>query len=202
MAAKKAAARRYRKNRRATAYHRSFGRVATPMQYLEHPRYGDAPIISGERWTEADVLRSYWGYKHLSWAPKIIYPETARRADCNRQKFCCFARWLYVDIGRQCRTCRRWFLFFALEQKYWYETLGFHTNIDCLDCWECRRDRHHKERLADEYQDLLSRTDKTVGQWNRLSELGDQLFEIGYIKKPGTLQKTRMPKRLRARLLG
>ena len=39
----------------------------------------------------------------------------------------------YFDAKRVCRKCERPFLFFAEEQKYWYEDLRFPLEADCLD---------------------------------------------------------------------
>lgn len=108
MAAKKALARQKRRNsRRGTAFNQSFGRAATPIRFVPHSRYGAAPIVSGEAWSEHDVLRSYWRYGHKSWEPRIVYPQTAIHADCKCQEFGSFAGWLCVDIARRCRKCRR-----------------------------------------------------------------------------------------------
>lgn len=187
--------RKWDRQRRKAAKGRRYLNV--PRKFVDHPRYGDKPIISGETWTEADLMRAHWRYAHRGWDPKILFPETAIRADCSRQNFCCYARWLYVDIARRCRKCRRWFIFFALEQKYWYEVLGFHIDADCLDCQECRHGGQEQERLKARYTELLAIKDKSREEWLELSGLGDRLHESGYIKNLHTLQKSRMPKRMR-----
>jgi hypothetical protein len=106
---------------------------------------------------------------------------------------------LYVDIARPCRKCGRWFIFFALEQQYWFETLGFFCDADCVECQECRHDEHLLNARIDRYGALLAQPGKSAEEWSELSELGDVLWQAGYIRKPETLQKTRMPKRLRIR---
>lgn len=133
----------------------------------------------------------------MTWDPKIIFPETAIRADCKHQFFWDFARRMYVDIARKCRSCRRWFLFFALEQKYWFETLKFNINADCVHCHECRRASQIQRKMQYRYDELLTQTEKSTLEWNELSTLGDHLVDAGYIKKPETLLKSRIPKRLR-----
>ncbi|MEM1298594.1 MAG: zinc-ribbon domain containing protein [Pseudomonadota bacterium] len=172
----------------------------TGKKFVDHPRYGDQPIRSGENWTEAEVRAAYWGYNRTAYTRDVLFPETAIRADWTKQ----YAGWgwrrAYVDIARPCRTCRRWFLFFALEQKYWYETLGFFIDADCVHCQECRHEQHVQDRQVQLYEALLAKPGKTRSEWLELSRLGDALFEIGYIKKAETLQRTRLPRRLRAGL--
>lgn len=80
---------------------------------------------------------------------------------------------------------------------YWQEVLKFQASSACVDCCKCRWERHEKERLAQTYGELLGKADKNAEEWDRLSAVADRLFEIGYIRKPETLAKTRMPKRLR-----
>jgi hypothetical protein len=50
----------------------------------------------------------------------------------------------YVDLLRDCRDCGRSFLFFAQEQKYWFEELQlqFYVDADCAHCSECRARQH------------------------------------------------------------
>ncbi|MEM7060049.1 MAG: zinc-ribbon domain containing protein [Pseudomonadota bacterium] len=139
---------------------------------------------------------SYWRYKRVS--PYIMYfPETAIRANISRQNTGWGWRPYYVDIARPCRICRRWFIFFALEQKHWYETLGFFIDADCLECQDCRYDRQGQEARVRRYEALLAIAQKSREDWTELELLGQHLFDIGYIRKPESLLKTRVPKRLR-----
>ena len=85
----------------------------------------------------------------------------------------------------------------ALEQKYWFETLGFFVDADCVNCQDCRHDEYTFKDDTDRYGDLLAKDGKSDAEWSELSELGDLLFARGYIKKAETLLKTRRPKRMR-----
>jgi hypothetical protein len=162
------------------------------LNFVNHPRYGDLPIRSPEGYTEDDLRRAFWSYGRPG-DREIIFPETAIQADVTKQNF-----WeLYVDIARRCRKCQRWFIFFALEQKYWYEELGFYVYADCVHCHECRHETQVLKARIERYGALLGQTEKTTEEWQELSGIADSLWEIGYIRKPGTLQKSRMPKRLR-----
>jgi hypothetical protein len=51
--------------------------------------------------------------------------STAVAADVSRQIFTTMPVTHYFDVKRVCRGCQRPFLFFADEQKHWYEELGF-----------------------------------------------------------------------------
>ncbi|MEM8790092.1 MAG: zinc-ribbon domain containing protein [Pseudomonadota bacterium] len=190
MPAKKAAAREARRRRRAW---KRLKRSTRFTRYVDHPRYGNQPILSGERWTLDQIRQAYWGYCRRG----VIYPETAITADLSRQRYGYSPRRVYVDMEQTCRTCHRKFLFFALEQKFWFETLGFFCDAQCHHCQECRHEKHLFARSIEEYGDLLKKDDKTRKDWDRLEELGTALFDAGYITKPETLLKSRMPKRLR-----
>ena len=189
MIAKKAAARQARRLKRKRPVKRSH----SATRYVDHPRFGNRPILSGEKWTLAEIRQAYWGYNRQA----VLFPETAITADLTRQRYGYAPRRVYVDMEQTCRTCGRKFLFFALEQKYWFEILGFFCDAQCHHCQDCRHERHLFERSIEEYGELLKREGKTGKDWARLEELGTALFDAGYIKKRETLLKSRMPKRLR-----
>lgn len=190
MAAKKAIARVSRKRKRAL---RRFKRSPSHVRFVEHPRYGSQPIRSGERWTEAKIRHAYWRYN----SERMIFPESAITADIARQCYGYSPRRVYVDCARVCRTCHRPFLFFALEQQFWFEVLKFFVDADCRHCQGCRYESQLFKRSVAEYDGLISQPEKIRADWGRLEELGDALFAEGYVTKPETLLKSRMPKRLR-----
>lgn len=182
-----------RRKRSQRQYRHSRARNLGP--YVIHPRYGDRPILSDERWTEAEIRRAFWRY-----GSQRIFPETAIKANIARQKYGYSPRRVYVDVEKRCRSCGRKFLFFALEQQYWFEVLQFFVDADCVHCQDCRHLTHLFRQKIAEYEALLARPGKTVAQWDRLSTLADALYHEGYIKKPETLLKSRMPRRLRRSL--
>lgn len=191
MVAKKAAARAARKRKRVQ---RQFRRVPGRATYVPHPRYGDRPILSDERWTEAAVRRAFWGYGSAR-----IFPETAVTADISRQNYGYSPRRVYVDIAERCRTCGREFLWFALEQRHWFEELGFFVDAQCHHCQDCRHMAHRLRDRRKVYDALVAKPEKTTAEWERLETLGQALWDAGEITKPETLLKSRMPKRLRRR---
>jgi hypothetical protein len=190
----KADCRRIRQRKREM---RKLKRLETKYRFVDHPRYGDQPIRSSESYSLDEIRRSFWRYSESPYDRKIIFPETAIRAETHKQNYTCFPRWLYVDIARRCRKCGQWFIFFALEQKHWFETLGFYVDADCVHCQNCRHAEHELREMVRRYGALLAEADKGDEEWQELSRLGDALYAAGYIKKAETLLKTRRPKRMR-----
>ncbi|MEM9764411.1 MAG: zinc-ribbon domain containing protein [Pseudomonadota bacterium] len=192
MIAKKAARRMERRRKRAQ---RSFGRVPGDRRYVVHPRYGDRPILSDEDWSAEEIRRAFW--RHGS---SKFFPETAISANIARQNCGYCPRRVYVDIEKRCLTCGRFFLFFALEQRFWFEQLGFFVDADCVHCQDCRHEQHLFKASRREYDALVAKPEKTRAEWARLTELGGALWEAGYITKSETLLKSRVPRRLARRM--
>ena len=63
----------------------------------------------------------------------------------------------YVDMLKKCRSCRRHFIFFAAEQQYWYETLKFYIDSECINCPECRQSIRRRKNDWECYSQLASR---------------------------------------------
>ncbi|TAN42146.1 MAG: hypothetical protein EPN25_03765 [Nitrospirae bacterium] len=141
--------------------------------FVEHPRYGRYPKITGLdpdrssphvfiHWNASDpeevteAVRSV-----LGWRPS--FPDTGRRrvpgtaiaADTAAQQLATVAVTHYYDVERKCRDCGQMFIFFAVEQKHWYETLRFPLEADCVRCPLCRKKEHFLARRRAEYERLL-----------------------------------------------
>ena len=80
-----------------------------------------------------------------------ILPETAVLANVERQRTSWCARPVYVDLLKRCKTCRRPFVFYANEQRFWYEALQFDVNVDCVMCPPCRKLAHRTKACLDRY---------------------------------------------------
>ena len=61
----------------------------------------------------------------------------------------------YFDVKRRCDDCDRMFIFFAREQKHWYESLQFSINADCIRCTECRKQKQYTANRRSQYELLL-----------------------------------------------
>jgi len=68
-----------------------------------------------------------------------VFPESRLAADRTGWPEWQRPRAFYEDVLKTCERCRRPFIFFAREQKHWYETLGFHRWSQACECVECRR---------------------------------------------------------------
>ncbi len=124
-------------------------------EYVDHPRYGAKPIDSGISINKAQIEIGRWRYSTLKY-----FPQTAIPADIEKQNYSIFPRSFYVDIEEQCEVCSRHFIFFALEQKYWFEELGFWVDSHCTRCIECRKKDQELKQLHLKYQKLVTKNDR------------------------------------------
>lgn len=151
---------------------------------VPHPRYGAESVASGEGLSEATVRASYWGYHDA-----VLYPESAIVADWGRQNFSTFPRGTYVDLRERCRDCGREFLFFAREQKHWYEELGFYVDARCVRCPACRKTEGTLRRRFTRYAEAVAK--RELDDAELLTALGDALFvwEAGLLRDAGKLRR-------------
>lgn len=181
-------------------------RVDCSPTNVRHPRNGAMPLSSND--LDARICanrRTGRNHRELalneeSMSDCCFYPESAIRDRATNRTPVDPATKLVMDQDRRCQTCRGWFMSRAVAQRHWCETLGIHGWIDCLERWECRRGRHATEPLVAENEGLPPKARKSEEERDRLSAVGDRLLEIGYVRKRETLNKTRMPKRLRRML--
>lgn len=122
--------------------------AASLSDLVEHPRFGRTPRPTGARVSEAELRTSFWRLQN-----EMFFPETAIRADLTRQHphDLDFPMPWYVDILKTCRDCGRRFIFFAEEQRYWYEQLRFKLDADCVRCPACRKDDQVRRAAFDRY---------------------------------------------------
>ncbi|KHD11347.1 hypothetical protein PN36_20450 [Candidatus Thiomargarita nelsonii] len=153
-------------------------------QYVCHPRYGDKPTISGNTFSIEQIKQAYWGYRRES-----FFPESAIKADIERQNYSIYPKKLYVDMERQCTQCNRQFIFFAAEQKYWYETLGFYIDADCVKCIDCRKKEQKIKKMMLDYEELLKKSNKTAKETSRLKNIALELFQLGYIRNKHKIER-------------
>jgi hypothetical protein len=138
-------------------------RKRTAPSTVRHPLFGDIPLLAVERLLPDG--RTWKGWRHdPDYAPPL--PRGAVRGDVRRQHFCpmCHVpRYFYLDQEKRCVQCGESFVFGALEQKFWYESLHFHFDSTAIRCGECRRRRRSvralNERLARVRAALVDRPD-------------------------------------------
>jgi hypothetical protein len=150
--------------------------------YVEHPRYGKRPRFTAlnpspydpkvSLHTNATSLREIEKHYRLITGKGFAFLEnleaagidskkvariagTAIGADTSRQNTA-FAVTHYYDVERVCQACKRPFIFFAEEQRYWFETLQFPLHSDCIRCPNCRKTERFLARNRATYEKLLA----------------------------------------------
>ena len=113
-------------------------------------------------------------YLHWHSPEGVRVPDTAVEADPDRQSPATVHVTHYFDSRRTCEGCGRPFLFFADEQRFWYEELGFPLEADAVRCVPCRRETRGLERTRSRYEEL-SRAER--GPEEEL-ELAECLLEL------------------------
>ncbi|EIC19410.1 zinc-ribbon domain containing protein [Thiorhodovibrio frisius] len=144
--------------------------------YVDHPRFGNEPILSGYQYSKEEIERAHWRYSSLEY-----FPETAIPANMDRQEYSIYPRSLYVDIVEHCEECHRAFIFFAKEQQYWFETLGFWIDAHCTRCCDCRRKDHEIKGMQRKYEALVSNSDRSEAESRELKQVALELYQLGYI---------------------
>ena len=89
----------------------------------------------------------------------------------------------YFDAKRECADCGKPFIFFAAEQKYWYEELGFPLESDCVRCVVCRKKQQGLELNRQRYEELFHVQERTSAQNLEMAEYALSLVEAGVFGK-------------------
>ncbi len=176
--------------------------------YVAHPRYGERPRFTGldpNPDAEGVYLHHNTNFftgrqraammKYCGWVPEPRkdqrhIPGTAVAADLSKQVPATLPVTHYFDIERRCRGCGLLFLFYALEQKHWYEELGFGLDSDCVRCVPCRKKDQEIQRLRRRYQMLVTEEVRTDAEELELARCHLSLMEDG-IFPPGHAEKIR-----------
>ena len=149
---------------------------------VPHPRFGCAVRPSGHVVSAEEIRDSYWGYP-----TQTVFPESAVPANIAKQNYSTFPRTYYVDILKKCRDCNRGFLFFAEEQQYWYEELGFHIDADCVRCSECRKHDQTTRQRFQRYSEYIGADDLSDDSLAILIDDAVFLWEHGMLKNQHNL---------------
>jgi len=158
----------------------------TSRKVVPHPRYGASFIPSGFHATEDMIRDSYWGYKD-----ERIFPDSAIPAETSLQNFLTFPRPYYVDILKLCRDCKCNFIFFAREQKYWYEELRFYIDADCVRCPECRPKERELKKRFERYSNTIGIEDPSEDSLETLVDDAVYLWTRDLIRNENTIRRLR-----------
>lgn len=113
--------------------------------FVEHQWYGRLPLFTDlkSKMSKADQFALHTrcgGYERVE--------GTAVAADMTKQRKRSYSVKYYMDEIHQCVDCRRQFIFFAREQKYWFEELQMPIEVRGRRCFECRSaDRNPKIQM-------------------------------------------------------
>ena len=154
-------------------------------QFVPHPRYGQRPRLTGLN-PETD----YGGSTFLHWhSPAGTRVEnTAIPADLSKQTPSTIPVTHYFDSIRECRDCGRPFIFFAQEQKYWYEELDFGLDSDCSRCVPCRKKQQDIGRKQERYEELFHVANRTPSERLEMAECCLSLIESSVFHRRKTEQ--------------
>jgi hypothetical protein len=153
---------------------------------VPHPRYGSEIVPSGQAGVD-DVIPA-----PPAWSKDVTFPESAIPADVSKQNFTTMSHlhW-YVDTLRDCRVCKRPFLFFAREQQYWYETLGFRVEATCNECVECRASLRTVGRRLKRYGELVGKRELNEEDLLALASDIAFLWTSGLVRNEQRLRRVR-----------
>lgn len=154
-----------------------------PNDMVPHPRFGVRSIPSGFD-VPRELIRAVYCYDRPP-----VFPESAIPADISRQNYSVVPRACYVDWLRTCHCCDRPFIFFAREQQYWYEELGFWVDAQCLHCPECRRSHHRFRRACQRFSETVSRGHVSHEELTSLIQDTILLYENGTLRSENKLRR-------------
>lgn len=117
------------------------------------------------------------GEVYLGWHAEGRIPKTAVQANTSKQRPATFHVTHYFDLERKCRDCGRHFIFFAAEQKHWYEELQFGLDSDCVRCAPCRKQVQGIERTRRQFEELFHIEDRSADQSLTMAECVLDLIE-------------------------
>ena len=120
--------------------------MPVPGGLVPHPRFVPQANRIRARILEAEIRAGFWNLRRAE-----IFPESAITANAARQNYTLYPRRYYVDVLKHCRQCARPFVFFAREQQFWFETLGFYVDADAVHCTECRHRAHVRRATLARY---------------------------------------------------
>jgi hypothetical protein len=172
------------------------------VEFVDHPRYGRRPKVTGLNpnpadrdvhlhWnatTREEIVAQFeaatgekWPYDDdwSSYSKTKRIPNTAVVADLSRQTPATVPVTHYFDLERTCLDCKRPFIFFAAEQKHWYEELGFGLESDCIRCVECRKRQQGIARQREQYETLFHVEHRTEEQTLQMADACLSLIESG-----------------------
>ncbi len=145
--------------------------------YQEHPRYGKRPRTTGL--DPSNIPFDEHVFLHWHSGEGVRIPNTAVKANTDKQLPATIPVTHYFDSKRVCRKCGTYFIFFAEEQRYWYEELNFPLEANMVDCITCRKHEQELGKARKEYESLMAKRNRSNDETLRVVECGIFLVEEG-----------------------
>ncbi len=166
-------------------------------EFVEHPRYGRRPRITGLNPVQnRPEPGEPWVKFHWLSSRESRIPNTAIEADISKQTITTMGVTHYFDERRTCRECDAPFIFFAAEQKHWYEDLGFSLEADCVHCIHCRKKRQAIAAMRERYEQLFHVAALSEAERIEMAECCLSLVEAGVFSPRKTEQVRALLNRL------
>jgi hypothetical protein len=161
--------------------------------FVAHPRYGRGPRVTGLNPTRPEHTKPGMPLVKLHWhsGPDCRIPNTAIVADVSKQNFTTMPVTHYFDAKRTCQGCSRPFLFFAEEQRHWYEELGFPLDANCVRCVPCRKQEQGIAQKRQRYEELFHVPNPTDEELLEMAECCLSLIEAS-VFSPRQHERVRM----------
>lgn len=137
------------------------------------------------------MITTEWVRTSYGYQPEIVFPATSLPANTKKQNFSVFPREIYLDVLKACRDCKRHFIFFAKEQRYWYEDLGFSIYSDCVRCPECRKSGRLLRRRFTRYSQRVNDANMDDKSFALLLSDAVFLWNHGILKDEQKLRRLR-----------
>lgn len=158
-------------------------------------------------WHNADNLAWKAQRGLLHWACTLcLEASQVVKANPLGQTFCDFPPYLaYYDETLRCEACDQDFVFFATEQRFWYEELKFFVQSRPKHCVECRRQRREHNKLNQELEKAIRALDRRdVKQLAHVAELhlsmGNRRKSIEFLGRARNLARKQGDGELASRL--
>jgi hypothetical protein len=168
-----------------------------PDNVVPHPRYGVKIKVSSYVLTAEDQ-RYLQNLKRGTFWPETAIPA-GRAADRYGSHL------LYVDRLCRCIECFRPFVFYAQEQRFWVDALGFHPDATATRCTECRRSvrkvKERRDRIEEHLRDLKDRPGALTRDVLSDKALLALTVDLLALADAGAIKKFDLLKRLRRAML-
>lgn len=168
-----------------------------PDNVVPHPRYG-VKIKASNHELSSEDLRYLQSLKRGTFWPESAIPA-GRAADRYGSHL------LYVDRLCRCIDCFRPFVFYAVEQRYWVQALGFHPDSTATRCTACRRSvrkvKERRDRIEDHLRDLKDRPGPLTRDVLSDTALAALAVDLLALVEAGAIKRFELLKRLRRAML-